>query len=103
MACELPVVGTVPRFVEVVSSVKLLLLQERQDQNSPTMHRLAILVGDIRRWEATICLVIVGDRQRDLLEVSGGACRAGSVSCVLHGLIEIGPKGTNNHDHDRES
>ena len=91
----------IPWLREIVLPVKLFLSKIGQYQHAPTMHRLAIPVGDIGRWEATIGLVIVGDRQRDLLEVSGRVCRAGGVSCSLHRMIEIGPYGTNKHDHDR--
>ena len=34
------------------------------------MHRHTLVVGNVRRWVATIGFVIVDDRQPDLLEVS---------------------------------
>ena len=99
-ARQLPVVGTVPGFIESVCSVKLLLLQKGQDQNPPAMHWLAIAVGNIGRGEATIVLVIVGDRQQMSFQVSNRVCRAGGVSCIRHPPIEK-PEETNNQDHDR--
>jgi hypothetical protein len=67
------------------------------------VHGFAIAVGDVSRRKATIGLVIVGDRQRDLLEVSDGVCRAGGVSCIHHRPAKKGPKGTYDEDHDRTS
>jgi hypothetical protein len=66
------------------------------------MHGLAIPVGDEGRRKTSIGLVIVGDRQRDLLEVSGGVCRAGGVPCILDRLIEKGPEGTDDQGHYRK-
>jgi hypothetical protein len=66
------------------------------------MHRLAIPVGDVRRRKAAVGVVIIGDRQRNLLEVSGSGCRHGGDSCVTHGRIENHAQGAHNQDHDRK-
>jgi hypothetical protein len=71
---QLSVVGAVPRFVEAILLVKLLLLQERQNQDTPTVHRFSVFVGDIRRWKDAMpvnaAVVYLDDVQRGVLVVS---------------------------------
>jgi len=95
---QLAVVRTVPGLGEVVGVVKLPLLQERQEKDPPAMHRLAVAVGDIGWREAAESLVVVGDRQRDLLEVSGGLRRSGGISSHLDGGCQ--PSSPDPHDGD---
>jgi hypothetical protein len=64
------------------------------------VHRLAIPIGDIGWREATVGLVIVGDRQRNLREVSGGGCRHGGVSCLTNGTTENGGEAAHNQNYD---
>jgi hypothetical protein len=59
------------------------------------MHRLSIPVGDIRRWEATIGLVIVGDRQRDLLEAAHKLLIGAEADLIrnIHGIAQVAESG----------
>src|SRR5262249_33195295 len=51
---QLPVVFAVPGLVEVELLVKLVLLNERQDSDSPTQERLAVLASNRRRRQMPV-------------------------------------------------
>ena len=73
--CQFAVIRPVPRFGEVVLVVELILLQVREKEDAPAMHRAPFRIGEIGGRIATVLVVVVGNRQRELLEVSeiGGA------------------------------
>src|SRR5262245_14444201 len=66
---QIRIVRPVPRLCEVVLAVKFLVAQIGQDQDAPTVHRLAAAVGHICRRKRLILVVIVVQRNSDLLEM----------------------------------
>src|SRR5271167_4390736 len=65
---QLQVMLAVPSFVEFELAVYRVLFNERQNRDSPTQTRLAVLVTDVGRKIAEACLIIDG-RENDLLQV----------------------------------
>ena len=59
---QFAVVGTVPRLVEPILVVQRLLVHERQDQHPPTVHRLAVFIGDVRWRKRAINVVVIVKR-----------------------------------------
>jgi hypothetical protein len=64
---------------------EVLLLDVREDEYTPAMPRAAIRAKKIGRWVVVVVtLAVVGDRQRELLEVSMARHTCGGVSHTLH-------------------
>jgi hypothetical protein len=67
---EPPIPGAVPRLREVKFVIEFLMAQKGQQQDAPTVGGPALGIGDIGRRISSVLVVVAGDRQRDLLEVS---------------------------------
>src|SRR6185437_8199952 len=63
------VVRATPRLVEVIPVVQRLLPDEPQDRHPPTVHRLAVFIGDAGRRKALEDVVVILQTEADLLEV----------------------------------
>src|SRR5206468_7432628 len=66
---QLLVVRTVPRFVEVERLVKVVLLQERQDLDTPAQQQFPVLVAAGRGWKVPVGALVVEQREGQLLKV----------------------------------
>jgi len=65
------------------------------------MPRPAIRAFDISRWETAIIGIVVGDRQRNLFQVSDHDRLPGSVSGMLNCRNQNRPDQTEDQDNDR--
>ncbi len=66
---KLPVVFAVPRFIEPNFLIKALSIQVRQDQNPPTVQRLAIFIDCVRRWKFIVYTFIIEQSELDIFYV----------------------------------
>ena len=57
---------TIPRLVEFVAVEELLFFELRQNQDSPAVHGLAVLIRNANRRKATMGGLITQNRQRKL-------------------------------------
>ena len=80
----------------MVFFIKVILLDIRQNQYTPAMHRFAVLIGQKSRRKVLFLAHIVGDRQRKLLQVSQVAGLIAKLADMLHGMVKPSPSGDNN-------
>ena len=93
----------IPRLRKIVLVVEIRLIEIRQEQNPPTVHRPTVFVGDVRRWKALINVVIVRDRERQTFQVSLVRGFHGCVASTLHGRNQRGDaESDNGHDTDHK-
>jgi hypothetical protein len=97
---KLPVVWPIPRLGEAVLVVQLLLVDVREEEHPPAMPRPTIGAGDVRWWKSAVRIVVVGDRQRQLLEVSQVARPPGGGSGLLDGGNQPEADGEHHHRGD---
>jgi hypothetical protein len=72
------VVVAVPGFVKPYSTVQLLIFNEGQNQDPPTVQRLALFVHCVEGGKCAVGVVIIVERKTDLFLVIGthhSACR----------------------------
>src|SRR5439155_12459797 len=78
------VVLAVPRLIKLEGSIKRVLLDVRQDRDSPAEKRLAVRVVHRPRREMRRGVVVVVHREGDLLQVVGALHAAGGLADSLN-------------------
>ena len=68
---QLAVVRSIPWLVKAVLCIQVLLAKIGQEQDPPTVDRLAAGIGDVGRWEGAVGLVVIVEGQLDRAEVAG--------------------------------
>src|SRR4051812_32302203 len=66
---QFPIVRSIPRFIEIVLRIEFFLAEERQQQDAPTMPGLLIRAENIRRRKRVVLVVILMQREADLLQI----------------------------------
>jgi hypothetical protein len=79
----------VPRLVEAVLVVDGRPFDVGQDEYAPTVPRPAVRTENVGRGVVTVVTLVAGDRQRELLEVSGVGRPSGGIPYPLHGEREL--------------
>lgn len=64
------IVRPVPRFGKIVRFVELNLIQKRQQQDAPTVHRSALFVGNVSGWKRPVRRFVIVQSQTDLFQIA---------------------------------
>ena len=97
-----PHASAVPRRAGIVLLVKLALLDVGQYFDAPGVTGAPILRRPDRGRQVALGVVVVGDRQPELLEVSGVAHLVGRVTDPLHGREEQSDQEGDDCDHHQQ-